>query len=128
MRAHNQISLEGRDGTTALIKPLSQVHGLSSKLWSMSLATLLLGLDNKRTLWRDVGGDMIAVDSLVHGFLTRSGILRGLNAEHPYLTLSKVCCNRKSWMAATRVGESAIYAVNIRAGRLPKPEGMAAAT
>ena len=80
----NQTSTAGRTHGASLIEPLSQVHGLSSKVLNMSLATLLLGADSKRTLWRNVGADFIVIDSLVHAWLHRSGILRGLKAEHQY--------------------------------------------
>jgi len=80
----NQTSTAGRTHGTSLIEPLSQVHGLSSKVLNMSLATLLLGADSKRTLWKNVGADFIVIDSLVHSWLHRSGILRGLKAEHRY--------------------------------------------
>jgi hypothetical protein len=80
----NRTSTAGRDGATALIEPLSQIHGLSWKTLSMSLATLLLAGDPKRDLWKAVGADMIAIDTLVHNWLHRTGILRGLDAEHCY--------------------------------------------
>ena len=34
--------------------------------------------------WREVGGTMIAVDTLVHNFLHRTGILHRLDAVHSY--------------------------------------------
>jgi hypothetical protein len=74
----------GRHRGNCLIEPLRHVHGLSWKVLSMSLATLLLGADPKRPLWQSVGGNLIAIDTLVHNWLHRSGILRGQNAEHPY--------------------------------------------
>jgi hypothetical protein len=76
--------------SVSMLRSASKRHGsiltmpLSSKVLSMSLATLLLGGDPKRPLWQSVGGDLIAIDTLVHNWLHRSGILRGLNAEHPY--------------------------------------------
>jgi len=80
----DQTSTEGRTGAIALIEPLSHVHGLSSKVLSMSLASLLLAGDIKRPLWKAVGADMIAIDTLVHNWLHRTGILRGLDVEHAY--------------------------------------------
>jgi hypothetical protein len=77
-------STNGRHRGNCLIEPLRHVHGLSWKVLSMSLATLLLGGDANRSLWQSVGGDLIAIDTLVHNWLHRSGILRGLDAEHPY--------------------------------------------
>jgi hypothetical protein len=48
----------------------------------MSLSSLLLAID--RPLWREVGAQMIAVDTLVHNFLHRTGILSRFAAEHSY--------------------------------------------
>ena len=50
----------------------------------MALANLLLAGDPQRILWTEAGGVMIAVDTLVHNFLHRTGILRRLGAEHLY--------------------------------------------
>jgi hypothetical protein len=35
-------------------------------------------------LWIEVGGSMIAIDTLVHNFLHRTGILHRFNANHTY--------------------------------------------
>lgn len=69
---------------SAVVEPLSHVHGLSFKVLSMSLADLLLGGDRDRKRWVTAGARMIAIDSLVHNFLHRTGILNRLKAEHPY--------------------------------------------
>jgi hypothetical protein len=50
----------------------------------VALADLLLTAGQQRPLWREVGGTLVAVDTLVHNFLHRTGILRRLGAEHPY--------------------------------------------
>jgi hypothetical protein len=50
----------------------------------MALSMLLLGIDRHRKRWLEVGASMVAVDSLVHNFLHRTGILQRLNAGHPY--------------------------------------------
>jgi hypothetical protein len=68
----------------ALLQPLRHVYGVSDKVWSMALSTLLMGAGGTRKRWVDVGGSMVAVDTLVHNFLHRTGILRRLNANHPY--------------------------------------------
>jgi hypothetical protein len=68
----------------ALIEPLTHVHGVSNKVLSMALADLLLAGDPRRALWTEAGAVMIAVDTLVHNFLHRTGILRRLGAEHLY--------------------------------------------
>ncbi|KQP94387.1 hypothetical protein ASF60_13005 [Methylobacterium sp. Leaf113] len=68
----------------AVLSPLSEVHGVGPKVWSMLLADLLLGADPSRERWVATGAAMIAIDSLVHAFLHRTGILRRLECEHPY--------------------------------------------
>ena len=37
-----------------------------------------------RGQWIEAGAAMIAIDTLVHNFLHRTGILRQLRADHPY--------------------------------------------
>ena len=66
----------------ALLEPLRHVYGTSDKVWSMALATLLLGAGRTRKRWAEVGGSMIAIDTLVHNLLHRTGILQRLDAEH----------------------------------------------
>lgn len=68
----------------ALLGPLGQVHGISSKVTSMALASLLLGADAKRDLWLETGASMIAIDTLVHNWLHRTGVLREFEADHAY--------------------------------------------
>jgi hypothetical protein len=68
----------------AIIAPLRNVYGVSDKVLTMTLADLLLSADQQRPLWRQIGATMVVVDSLVHNFLHRTGILRRLGAEHPY--------------------------------------------
>jgi hypothetical protein len=47
-------------------------------------ATLLLAAPKTWTRWLEVGGSMVAVDTLVHNFLHRTGILTRFDAEHAY--------------------------------------------
>src|SRR5271166_2048727 len=68
----------------ALIEPLREIYGVSDKVLAMALSTLLLGAPKKMVLWAEVGGSMIAIDTLVHNFLHRTGILARFNANHPY--------------------------------------------
>ena len=68
----------------ALIGPLRNVYGVADKVLAMSLSTLLIAAGAKRPRWRETGCSMVAVDTLVHAFLHRTGILRGLAAEHSY--------------------------------------------
>lgn len=70
----------------SLIEPLSQIHGVSQKTLALALSTLLIGGSARKPFWLEVGGSMIAIDTLVHNFLHRTGILRRRKAEHPYGT------------------------------------------
>jgi hypothetical protein len=66
----------------ALLDPLREVYGVSDKVLMMALSQLFLGAPRARRRWREVGGSMIAVDTLVHNFLHRTGILRRFRADH----------------------------------------------
>lgn len=68
----------------ALLEPLSQVYGISFKVLSMSLADLLLAGDPDRPLWVETGATFLAIDTLVHNFLARSGILQDARCDHAY--------------------------------------------
>jgi hypothetical protein len=68
----------------SLIEPLREVYGLSDKVLTMSLSCILLGAPKQMSLWIEVGGSMIAIDTLVHNFLHRTGILDRFNADHHY--------------------------------------------
>jgi hypothetical protein len=68
----------------ALIEPMREIYGVSDKVLAMALSSILLGAPKKMGLWVEVGGSMIAVDTLVHNFLHRTGILARFNAKHAY--------------------------------------------
>jgi hypothetical protein len=68
----------------ALIAPLREIHGVSDKVLTMALSSILLGAPNRLRLWREVGASMIAIDTLVHNFLHRTGILHRFGADHAY--------------------------------------------
>jgi hypothetical protein len=68
----------------ALIEPMREIYGVSDKVLAMALSCLLLGAPKKMVLWIEVGGCMIAIDTLVHNFLHRTGILARFNANHLY--------------------------------------------
>jgi hypothetical protein len=80
------LGIAGRVGAmgTALLDPLRHVDGVGPKLWNMMLADLLLAADPQRERWVTAGADMIAIDTLIHNFLHRTGILRRFGAEHAY--------------------------------------------
>jgi hypothetical protein len=47
----------------SLIEPLREVYGLSDKVLTMALSCILLGAPKKMSLWIEIGGSMIAIDT-----------------------------------------------------------------
>src|SRR5450830_1553601 len=82
--ADNAGSINLAAARAALVDPLRHVYGISDKVIAMALATLLMGAGAARPGWFEVGARFIAVDTLVHNFLVRTGILDRLAASHPY--------------------------------------------
>jgi hypothetical protein len=68
----------------ALLEPLRHVYGVSDKVLAVALSALLIGAGGKRRRWFEVGTSFVAIDSLVHNFLHRSGILQRFAADHLY--------------------------------------------
>jgi hypothetical protein len=68
----------------ALIGPLRHVYGLSDKILTMTLSTLLMAAPVSKRRWFEAGKGMIAVDTLVHNFLHRTGVLAEFAAPHAY--------------------------------------------
>ena len=68
----------------ALLDPLRQVYGVSDKVLAMALSGVLLAAPKAQPRWIEVGGSLIAIDTLVHNFLHRTGILHRYGAEHLY--------------------------------------------
>ena len=68
----------------ALIGPLREIFGVSDKLLTMALSSLLIGSRDQRPLWFETGVTMVVVDTLIHNLLTRSGILEECGASHAY--------------------------------------------
>jgi hypothetical protein len=68
----------------ALIEPLRNVYGVADKVLAMALSGILIGAADVRPRWLEVGVQLIAVDTLVHNFLHRTGILSRFKAAHPY--------------------------------------------
>jgi hypothetical protein len=68
----------------ALIEPLREIYGVSDKVLTMTLSCILLTAPKGYDLWREVGGGMIAIDTLVHNLLHRTGILSRFGVEHGY--------------------------------------------
>jgi len=57
---------------------------VSDKVLTMTLSCILLAAPKRLHLWHEVGASMIAIDTLVHNFLIRTGILARFDAEHSY--------------------------------------------
>ncbi len=74
------------DLETALLMPLGGVFGVSNKVLAMALADLLIAGDARRPRWFNAGIRMIAVDTLVHNWMHRTGILDRLKSQHAYGT------------------------------------------
>ena len=68
----------------SLLEPLRHIYGVGDKILNMALASLLLAAPDRRRRWREVGGSMLAVDTLVHKLLHRSGVLHRFGAGHPF--------------------------------------------
>jgi hypothetical protein len=68
----------------ALIGPLRSVYGVADKVLTMALSSLLIGARNHRPLWFEAGKVMVAIDTLVHNFLHRTGILQNCGIPHRY--------------------------------------------
>jgi hypothetical protein len=70
--------------SAALLDPLREIYGVSDKVLTMALSGILIGAADARPRWLEVGVQLIAVDTLVHNFLHRTGILNRFNAAHRY--------------------------------------------
>ena len=68
----------------ALIGPLRNVYGVSDKILSLALSMLLIGVGRRKPRWFEAGIGLIVIDTLVHNFLHRTGILHRFDAAHPY--------------------------------------------
>jgi hypothetical protein len=67
-----------------LIEPMRNVYGVADKILAMAMSGILIGAADVRPRWLEVGVHLIAVDTLVHNFLHRTGILARCKATHPY--------------------------------------------
>jgi hypothetical protein len=68
----------------ALIGPLRHIYGVSDKVLTMTLSALLIGARRQRPIWLETGKAMIAIDTLVHNFFYRTGIIHDCGKPHPY--------------------------------------------
>jgi hypothetical protein len=77
-----ELGFRSRMRTESLIGPLRNIYGVSDKILTMALSELLIG--SGQPTWTEVGKDMIAVDTLVHNFLHRTGILDECGTPHAF--------------------------------------------
>jgi hypothetical protein len=68
----------------SIVDALRHIHGVSDKVLSLALVVLLLGGRPGDSLWQAAGAQLIVIDTLVHNWLHRTGILNGLDARHRY--------------------------------------------
>jgi hypothetical protein len=73
-----------RERQERLIGPMRNIFGVSDKILTMTLSGLLLGASDGRPHWFETGKGMIAIDTLVHNFLHRTGILEDCGTPHGY--------------------------------------------
>ena len=72
------------DRQQALIGPLRNVYSVSDKVLTMALSGILIAGSKHYPAWLEVGVGMVAVDTLVHNYLHRTGILARFDAAHQY--------------------------------------------
>jgi hypothetical protein len=84
----NSVGAPGQDlqaaRQEALIGPLRNIYGVSDKVLTMALSTLFIGVRSQRPVWFETGKGLIAVDTLVHNFLHRTGVLHDCGTPHAY--------------------------------------------
>ena len=68
----------------SLVEPLREIYGVSDKVITMAVSSLLIGAGGRRHVWFEAGTRFVVIDTLVHNFLHRTGILRRFNADHAY--------------------------------------------
>jgi hypothetical protein len=68
----------------ALIGPLRHVFGVSDKVLTMALSSLFLGMAVERPAWFETGVHTLTIDTLVHNFLHRTGIVGTIGVSHSY--------------------------------------------
>ena len=80
-RVAQAVKLTNPDRVNVLIEPLRNVYGISDKVLALGLSDILIGAAGVRPAWLEVGVQLIAVDTLVHNFLHRTGILQSVQGS-----------------------------------------------
>jgi hypothetical protein len=97
----------------ALIAPLRNVYGVSDKVLTMALSSLLLSAGDRRMRWFEVGASFIVIDTLVHNLLHRTGILKRFDADHPY---GPACYRPGGWVRSGMLLEFGVARSPVTAG------------
>jgi len=63
---------------------MTHIHGVSHKVINMVLSALLMAGDRERPRWQTAGQAMLVIDTLIHNWFHRTGILKSFGAEHLY--------------------------------------------
>jgi hypothetical protein len=66
----------------ALVGPMRHIYGVSDKVVTMTLSSVLIAAPDIRPNWFEAGSQMIVVDTLIHNFLHRTGILQRFDVGH----------------------------------------------
>jgi hypothetical protein len=80
----DHLSRSKEPNAAPIIDALRHIHGASDKVLSLALVVLLLGGRPGDAIWQVAGARLIVIDTLVHNWLHRTGILDDLNARHSY--------------------------------------------
>ena len=80
----DQLSRSNKPNAAPIIDAMRHIHGVSDKVLSLALVVLLLGGRPDDSLGQAAGAQLIVIDTLVHNWLHRSGILNDLDARHRY--------------------------------------------
>ena len=80
----HHLSRSKEPNAASIIDALRHIHGVSDKVLSLALVVLLLGGRPGDSLWQAAGAQLIVIDTLVHNWLHRTGILHDLDARHRY--------------------------------------------
>jgi hypothetical protein len=67
-----------------LLEPLGNIYGVADKLLLMGFSDLLMTVSLVGGRLFQIGASMVVVDTLVHNFLNRTGVLKQCHAEHVF--------------------------------------------
>lgn len=105
-----EVSGRHQENADFLLNAFRGIFGVADKMASMVLSTMLLGSSKKGTAKFETGASFIVVDTLVHNFLHRTGVLRELQFEHAYGTgcYSDIGCAKAIRLAAAEIDTTQI--------------------